>query len=486
MILRSFSVILAVLLLMPLGVLLFQTDQIEIQKSALWLPVLGNTLLQAFFSAMLSLLLGGIGALGLLGVSSSRWERIFRSVALFPGFLPPLLVLSSVFLWADHLGWEPRGLGAVIFFHVLINGGICSVAITDLITDKLGTFTNVTKVLGAGHWHYYRWVALPLLKWDLLYIFTMVLALCVTSFSIPLMVGSADISLEVLIYENMKIGKDWNQALTMTLVQILVIFLLFYPLQKSKVHRASDKEIVSGYGWLPGVFLLAICAALCSLGLFWGVQGGLSMWVSVAEEFTPEFFKALEGTLRITSMTSLFVFLFLNIAVIDMETGWLHKLLSGYLAPSPVIVGFSLWSLSSNTFWLSEIKISLGLALVFLPALYRWRAASVILSLKGQVQAARSMGAGALQIFRWITFPQTVSATSWLAGVAAFWASGDFVLATILGFGHSTLGILVESLLASYQWELAALISLIIFVLGGSCLAVLGGLGRVLGSKPLP
>lgn len=486
MIERTVAVVLAALLLLPLGVLLFQTDQLSFHHVSTWLPVLGKTLFQAFFSAVGSLVLGLAGALGLLAISSDRWRGGLRMVALLPGFLPPLLVLSSVFLWSDVFSWELRGMGAVIFIHVLINSGICSVAVADLILGKLGSLTRVSRVLGAGRWQYYSQVMLPLLKWDLLYIFTMVFALCVTSFSIPLVVGNAEISLEVLIYESMKISKDWSQALTMTLVQVLVIFALFYPLQKSKVHEASLKSLVFGYGWWPGIGLIVLCAGLGGMGLLWGVQGGISVWSSVAENFTPEFVAAFLGTIRITFMTAAFVFFLLNVVVISVESRWLHKLLSGYLAPSPVIVGFSLWSLSSNTFWISEVKMALGLALVFLPALYRWKAASVILSLHSQIQAARAMGANSLQVFRQISFPQTVSATAWLAGVAAFWASGDFVLASILGFGHSTLGLLAESLLVSYQFELAALISLIILIFGAGCLTVLGGLGRVLDSKPLP
>ena len=485
MIKKSFAILLAALLLFPLLVLLSKTSEMNFVGSTVWLPVLGMTLLQAFLSATLSLALGLIGALGLLSLTTSRWSPWIRTATLLPGFLPPLLVLSSVFLWADKLGWELRGLGAVVFVHALINSGICAVAIADLIVNKLGMFSSVSQVLGAGRWRYYRQIMLPLLSRDLLYIFTMVFALCVTSFSIPLVVGSADISLEVLIYESMKISKDWNQAFMMTVIQIVVIFLLFFPLQKSRVHEPSRGFPMAGYGWRVGLICPLFCALLSGPGLLWGLSGGVAIWTSISANFTPEFFKAFWGTFRITALTAVFVFGFLNVIVLNIESRWLHKLLSGYLAPSPVIVGFSLWSITSNTFWISEVKMAMGLSLVFLPALYRWKAASVILALKGQVRAARTMGASSLQVFRKLTFPQTVSATTWLAGVAAFWASGDFVLATILGFGHSTLGLLAESLIVSYQFELASLISLIIFAFGSFCLIALGGLGRVLDSKPL-
>lgn len=480
------ALILAALLLLPVLVLIARTDHVNFSGVRDWMPVLAMTLLQASVSALMSLVFGGAGALGLMSTTSAGFRRWFRMLALLPCFLPPLLVLSSLFLWTDMLALELRGLWAVVFVHVIINAGVCAVAIADLIDDKLGAMSNVSLVLGAGRWKFYREILLPVLKWDFLYLYTMVFAICVTSFSIPLIVGDARISLEVLIYESMKISKDWNQALAMTLVQLLVIFVLFFPLHRSTVHQVTRKATIPGYGWMPGLAVILLASALAGMGLVWGVAQGLRVWASVSADFTPEFFRALSGTVRITLMAALFVFAFLNVVVINVESGSLHKLLSGYLAPSPVIVGFSLWSLSSNSYWMSEVKMALGLALVFLPALYRWRAASVVLALRGQVQAARSMGAGTFYVFRRITFPQTVKATSWLAGVAAFWASGDFVLASILGFGHSTLGLLAESLIGSYQFELASLISLIIFAFGGCCLVVLGGLGRVLDSKPLP
>lgn len=476
---------LTVLFLLPLFVLAFKVTEINFEQSSVWLPVFGKTLLQAGLSALFSVGLGIVGALGLLGMSQSRWLGFVSWMALLPGFFPPLIVLSSLFVWSDQLGFELKGLGAVVFVHVVINSGICSVAIYDLIVGKLGELSSVARLMGANSLQFYRRVMIPVLAPDFVYIFMMVFALCVTSFSIPLIVGDASMSLEVLIYQKMKISKDWNQAFVMTSVQILLIFILFYPLQKSGVHKDSIRIPTPFYGWTLGIFLIFAVVALSGLGVFWGVPKGISIWQSVATDFNTEFLQSFLGTCRITFLTALFTFLLLNLVALDFNSNWLHRLLTGYLAPSPVIVGFSLWSLTPNTFWWSEIKIALSLSLIFLPALYRWKAASALLALKKQVLAARTMGANQWQIFKDVIFPQSVQVICWLTGVAAFWASGDFVLSTLLGFGHHTLGILAEGLLASYQFELASVVTLIIFIFGWMCFYLLGVMGRVLNKKPL-
>jgi len=219
------------------------------------------------------------------------------------------------------------------------------------------------------------------------------------------------------------------------------------------------------------------------IGLLWGVEQGVHVWQVNAEGFTMAFWQSFLGTLKITTYSPIFLFLLFCWVAASGPQSKVHWFLTGYLAPSPVLVGFALWSVLPNGGIYSELKISLALSFIFFPSLYRWRAAGVLQGLHRQFVTAQVLGAHRWEIFKKIVFPQFAKDLFWLCGVAGLWVVGDFTVISILGFGQNTLGSLTENLLGSYQLELASVVALIIMIFGFILFWILGMVGNVISQK---
>ena len=83
------------------------------------LSVLFGAFQQSIVSTLLTLVLGFVGAVGLLGLKERVPAQSFHfcCIALVvPCFLPPIIV---VLLSSSFLGWLPTGLFGVVLFHLI-------------------------------------------------------------------------------------------------------------------------------------------------------------------------------------------------------------------------------------------------------------------------------------------------------------------------------------------------------------------------------
>ncbi len=448
-----------------------------------WLFVLSLSFLQSFLSAGCALAFGIWGAFGLMSLPRSPWSAVFRTLSLLPGFLPPLVVTTSAMqIWALFHS-ELRGFWAIVILHALVNTGLVAIAVERLIQSKMSRLTDLCAIEGVGRLRYLKDVLLPYLRPDLSVLFVMLFGFAMTSFSIPFLVGGSQYSLEVLIFDKMKVSHDWGQALLMSLTQVALVLVLIRGVSRNSWTdqvAALEKKF---YGSFSGLFVLGFVMMICMGGLFWGVSDGVADWRTHADYFSIEFYSALIGSLRLVIAVSLFSFFGLLTISFLTPSPLLHSFLVGYLSPSPVIVAFALWTFGPNGGVWSEIKMALALTLLALPSLYRWKLASQLSGLRSQIQVAQLLGASSISIFRRVVFPQVAAVVFWLTGAACFWAAGDFAVTTILGFGHTTLGTLAEGLVGSYRLELAAVISLLMVGFGFLFFISWGALGRVVGHK---
>jgi hypothetical protein len=79
--------------------------------------------------------------------------------------------------------------------------------------------------------------------------------------------------------------------------------------------------------------------------------------------------------------------------------------------------------------------------------------------------------------------PQMWAKFTFLAGIAAFWASGDFALSTIISGRELTLAMNAKTLLGGYRLELASVVVLLSLLIGVFTYFVFVGLGHVSHSK---
>lgn len=420
----------------------------------LW--ALKNTLLQSFLSAGLSLIIAIPFALGLRWLNDRRGPVIaisVRALLLLPAALPSLFVLLVGFKLISPF---PRGAWGTALMHVLAGVGLCAILIESVLSEKLARLSEAAWILGASKILFWR-RSIRSVTTDFATVFLFVFVFCFSSFAIPLMIGgSTGTTIEVLIYEKIRISASWGQAVLLSLIQAVFLFLLsFLPFRSSAklVSRTGSALVRSRLG---GV--LALIYALAFAFAFF--LSGFSGWKHVFQ--IQGLWQQAVEKIPVTAILGIFAWLLFYLLLKAISFFWMDrriaKFLRGYVAPSVALVGLVGVSLTGWTDlpgprqWI----IYLGAMLIlYFPALFRMRWSEQLGSFSGQAQAAQVLGASQRLIFSRVIWPQLRTTAFTVALIGALWVMGDFALAKILFAQPVTLSLLIESLLSSYRLEAA-------------------------------
>lgn len=427
---------------------------------------LKNTVWQATLSGLGSLLLGTWLAFGLVGLSTYR--RAFEVLSLLPNFLPPLFTLLVSLYWLQPF---PTGIWGVAIVHTFINFGLVGVSLSRSMDQQLGHLVEAARTLGSGRWFFLRKVFFPLFRRQYLSLFLFVFSICFSSFSVPLIIGGGrGTTLEVLIYEKIRLSVDWGSAVLLSMFQFAFLALLSWFLLKK---QNQDFSVISGRSlrWLGhrgGVVMLVAYALLFTWGFLESAWTGLKSW----EQFIELRFvlaESLLGTLWMGLSVGVLILLLLAAISWDQGSTRLQTFLRSYVAPSTTLTGFAFLVLGPNEGMASYLKIPVALSLLFVGPLYRMGWENELVSLRGQVQVALSLGASEALIFWKILWPQLRGRAFLLAGLAAAWACGDFAVSRILAYKDLTLGMMTETFMSTYRLNLAMLLSCGILICSLGC-----------------
>ena len=444
--------------------------------------VFGFTVLQAGLSAALSTVFGIGAGLGLLWVARAGGERAGRAAemaALLPNAVPVLVLLLAVmkFSWA-------RGLTGIVLAHVLLNTGLVAVAFVHMARRKLSGLAELAWVEGATPLRFFARVALPVLARDLAVVMLFVFALCFASFAIPLVIGgSRATTIEVLIYQKIRIGGLWADALGLATLQMIGVLGLTWLLRLSSgeamVIRAARIPLLESRF---GIALAAAPALVILGGLCEGFGRGLETLRSLPS-LREEIPSLIVGSIAVGLLTALFSMLWLLTVAYVGPRGFFRRLLVGYSAPSTVLIGFALLIAVPEEAVDPRLRIALGLSLILTPSFYRLRWDSVLSGLDGQRAIAAILGAGDWQIFKSVILPQVWRPAFAVGALASLWAWGDFALSSVVAGRKVTLAMAVHALIDSYRLDAATVLVWIVAIGGGLSFALLSGVGHVLGSK---
>lgn len=397
--------------------------------------------------------------------SAHKTRSIAEGGLLLPNMIPPLFLalglLNLVSVWMHF----PYGLGAVVCAHFLLNGGLVAVALDRLVHAKAGGLAEVCWVLGVSPYRFWRQVAWPYLKGDLACLFLFVFSLCFTSFSLPLLLsGERAVTLEVAIFDSIRMDGRWDKAVMLAAIQSVVLFVLAWALPHPFWPAKPARSPLTYLQWRQGRFFVFLPAAILFVG--W-VQG---FWQGLISEFPHEATSVLiEAGLTTFAIAvavgMIHLFIFLLIAFVS-PSDRLRRFLNGYLSPSPVITGFALLLIPGDGDVWDLLKVIVALTLISLPLLYRWIVHSALEGLSGQILLARTLGASWFSILMEVVWPQVSVPVSRACGLAALWASGDFALSGILAGDINTLPLVMDSLIGVYRMEAAQVLMLPLLVIG--------------------
>lgn len=474
------------LFLMPFLLVLFQGTESSF-RTANWFEffeVFFKSMFQAMLSAIFSVVLGLISALGLLRLSKKKNFRFLEVLIWLPNLLPSIvIILSSISIFNFFMDF-PYGIIGVVILHSFLNIGICSLAFLKIIEFKMGEQAELALVEGSTKIHFLRKSFLPSMANPIASVFIFVFIFCLSSFSIPLIVGGMQATtVDVLIFEQIKINANWSQATLFGLLQIGFVLSFYFLVSKLDSTIESSKKHQTHLLQVPFVgFLPVIISILLILGLLAPSINSLFKGIEVTplKELLDLSFTSFSIGFSVGFFTILSGILFLFV----VPNKRFQNILVSLGMPSSVIFAFGFYLIGKNNGFFSIFKLILALSFIFFIPLYKIFLHQSLFRLDEQIRSAQIFGASHFLIIKKIILPQVWPALCYMGGASALWACGDFAISSVLLEKDFTLALHIKNLLSSYRLELASLLSLLLLFIGGSLLFIFWRVADVFDKEP--
>ena len=468
-----FSFIFVFIFLYPFVILLLQVKSLQWADNEELLWAFKNSLMQSVLAATGATVFGFIFSFGLI-----RWHRLWLDfLFLFPIFTPTIFVLLFFLQTIEPF---PRNNWGVSFIHTFIYMGMVAVSFKRSQLSKWTNWAQQAQVMGLSSKRFI-WLTISSLRSEFFANWNYVFITALTSFNIPLIMGgSHGTNLEVLIYEKLRIDGDWSQALSITIVQVLVVAvfsLLFFSMQKIFLQPLPDLKFKNSRTnedqwstltrkWLGNSTVAGIGLVIYLFfagSLVYGMIASLAMpgmedyLRSVADYFLNTFSLALfSGVLAVMGLL-MYAFLWPQL--------YLQKFFQVYLPPSSVLLGIAafFWG-GPQSGWSLQIKYLAVTFLLGFPFLSKLAWESELQKLKPQWQVASTMG---LSHWKWvgtIFWPQLFPKICDLAFLQSVWIAGDFALYKMVVNQDRTIGSYMATLMSSYRIDAAMAVGVYILV----------------------
>ena len=424
------------------------------------------TVFQAGSSAFFSLFLALLASRGLLTLAGRKYYFFVEACVLLPCFVPPLVLALSLVHWVELVAIFPFGLTALIASQTLTYIGLCAVALTRALIKQSSGLSEWAYVHKIPWIYFLTALTKTVLLKDIKTLFILVFTSAFTSLSLPLLMGGSSLfSLEFFIYEQLKNPELWPEALALILFQSVFIFFICWRLfsQNSSLDKNSLYKKVY---LIPNKFFLVLpfFAVFLSIGglLFISDKTAFFKLFSIADLIL---LSGLNSVILSLGAGLLTLFFLVSICF-SYQNVKLRKAIASFTPPGVSFMGlaFLLLPFYSQAFIL--LKWSVGLSLLLFPWLYRFRGERALERMSFQVETARFLGADWGLIFKEILWPNNRSLFFLCAGIASFWACGDFAYSLIVSSGHWSLSLIVYDFFSSYRLEEAILLSWLLLGVG--------------------
>ncbi len=434
--------------------------------------VIALTYGQAFLSALLSGIVGGIAAI-IYSENHFLGRKFLWRVSLACFSLPSILVaLSMLEFWGPRYGWF-----LVLVAHVFFNFPLFLKSLGTALLHLDRTEEMVALSLGASRWQCF-WRVTARKLWPIWgNCFVLAFLYCSSSFLLILLLGGGPkfTTLEVAIYQAIKVDFDLSLAARLALIQIVVSFLFYAALMgASSTVRLDTGRFIPLYAARSRLGRARV-AVLAFFGFFLLVVGPLGQFlgsgifalIHSSIDWAP-LWTSIRLALGVGALSSAYC---LFLAKADQgEKNRVFGLLAGLpLAISPLLLLFSLTLFYSN--WILDLRGSLvpillvqslaALPLVMRPLQAGFEGISPPLFL-----SARSLGANRVQVFKWVEWP-----ILWPFLLLGFLYGMTFSLGEVgsvllfLSEDLTTLPLEIFRSIGNYRWELAGALGTVLFLL---------------------
>jgi thiamine transport system permease protein len=429
-----------------------------------------NSVKLAFFSSLGAFVLAVMMTPGLLWLRGKN----FRAGETVAQLMTAPVLLPAFFIILTCLDWIPAFpftiFGAAII-HSFYYAGFLAISLADAVTTEGQSLSEAALVMGASRWQFLRALVKPITR-QVAQPLLAVFMFCFSSFSIPLIVaGAQGTTLEVLIYEQLKLNGASGSVLLLALLQFVMIgavFFFFGRTQSTKTNQItrSTNLFLLSMKWFLVFNLLYV------LFTFWPWLKALSFGMGELEANLGADGLLQIGWQSLSLAFSVFIGVFLILALAsyarmpwNTEKNLSESILRSFWPLSTAVIGLGL-SLWTDHVEAPKLIYILALIALFTPSLFRFGFETSLKDLNQQLQVALLLGASREQSWRKIIWPQLRSLMLRLSGLAFLWTFGDFALARFFLPSESTLALLVDGLMTSYRFNEAFFVGALILISG--------------------
>lgn len=436
-----------------------------------------NSLLQSGVTAALALALSIPMSQGLF-LLPDRFQKLALRLLIIPQILP---ALYSILIAFSVINPYPMGSQGIIILFVFINLGFATLLLFGATREKLGSLPLISEVYSLGRLSFFRKIYFPLLKTDLIMNFFMIFIFCLSSFSVPLIVGGGrGTNIEVLIYEKIFVEQNWPAAFSLCLTQALLIFVMSAVLLKRRKYFEST-EFSSGR-YLKSSFGLGLIGIYLSI-YFGGYAIGLIKSFSYFDFVYEYRAELLEVTLFTTKALLLYLtlnFLMLWLWLFDYLENLSFTPANNLISASTVLIGFTVYLFLPLTKNFDIIKIIFAMSILFFPSLFKLFLQQPIENLQQQLLISKMYGLSRPKIIFEIILRQIPQKIFLWVSLLTIWFVAEYALLKALGVQTPTLGLFSESFLSSYRLQLSYFMSFYILVYWFLVMATLYFIQKVL------
>jgi thiamine transport system permease protein len=462
------------------------------------------TLVEAILSAFLVILISVPLARALHRNPNFVGRKIliqFFSVAFI---MPVMVVITGLVFIHGTNGWINQffanfqvnfgsyfyGLGAILTAHLVFNLPFVSRLILSGLESIPNEFWRIGNQLGMKSQEIFWHIELPIIKNTILKAFGLVFMMCFTSFSVILTLGGniKYTTLEVAIYQALKIDFDLPHAAILSLIQFIIctgficwVYSLMPTIRGQMTERgkflrpdSNDKaNRIFDFSLIIISFLVIVSPLIAII-----LKGINSMFFPTIA--SSEFRKALLGSLKISfisGLLSLFIStglinLFYNIKYIANKPTLSNKIVSSVnviLCIPPFIIVTCILATAGewcDIYHYSTLMLIIINSLTVLPFVVN----TVISSLHSITQVHRwlamSLGVTKSQFFRYVIWPEIRHAIGFALAVAITLCIGSLGVMNLLGSDSLiTLPLLLYQKLANFQLEEGSVIALSLLII---------------------
>jgi len=413
---------------------------VEFLQGGTWLRPLQNSLTVTLLSTTTAVLLGFIYAYAMV-YTDMPWKPFFRIVGILPLLSPPFVVAAAYILLFGaqgivtyHIfGQSPniRGLYGIWGVQTIAFFPFAYQLIADVLSRSDARLEQAARNLGAGPWHVFRSVTLPLTRPGLGAAILTTAIYVLEDFGNPALIGGIYTVLPTQAYGLISGFGELSAAAAVSTI-LLLLALVFY-FAKLRLDGGRQYVTVSGRASsmprppVPAVVSWAAFAACSALALLIFLVFGtllvsaLTFAFPTNMRFTTEHFEylgqhnlSLRNTLTFGLSAAAFSAVFAVLAAFLVERGrWRGRRVLDFLLIMPAAVPGLFFGLgyvvAFNQPWLDWLDRGalITIALIFwnIPVGYQAATAGLRQIDRSIDEAATSLGASGLRMFRDVLVP---------------------------------------------------------------------------------